>query len=97
MIAPNERVARLYEHLGYECVESTWQISAMMPILQFDDFAADATAVRAAVIGGGLSTKQGPDGDAYTCISLHPVPQWFTRIGEVVGQEIRAAAVTASG
>ena len=26
MIAPSERIERLYRHLGYEFVESTWQV-----------------------------------------------------------------------
>lgn len=60
----------------------------MREILQFDNFAADALAVRDAVITGGFSTEQGPDGDLYTGISRYPVPQWYERIAELIGKPI---------
>lgn len=60
----------------------------MIPVTTFDDFARDAAAVRQAVIAGGFETKRGPDGALYTGISQYPVPQWFERIGELVGRPI---------
>ena len=59
-----------------------------MPILQCDNFAADAAEVRKAVTSAGFETRQGPDGAPYTGISLHPVPQWFEQIGIRVGHPI---------
>lgn len=55
------------------------------PVLQFDDFASDARAVRDAVISGPFETVTGPDGAKYTGISRYEVPQWFSRIGELIG------------
>lgn len=60
----------------------------MREILQFDAFAADAQAVRDAVIAGGFSTEQGPDGAMYTGISRYPVPNWYARIAELIGKPI---------
>lgn len=57
-------------------------------ILQFNDFAPDALSVRDAVIAGGFSTEQGPDGALYTGISRYPVPQWYERITELIGKPI---------
>lgn len=60
----------------------------MREILQFDDFAPDALVLRDAVIAGGFSTEQGPDGALYTGISRYPVPQWYERIAELIGKPI---------
>lgn len=60
----------------------------MREILQFDDFSPDALAIRDAVIAGGFSTEQGPDGALYTGISRYPVPQWYLRIAELIGKPI---------
>jgi hypothetical protein len=57
-------------------------------LLQFDDFAPDAAAVRQAVIDGEFSTQTGPDGAQYTGISQYPVPQWYQRIAELRGRPI---------
>jgi hypothetical protein len=53
-------------------------------LLQFDNFAPDAGAVREAVIHGTFSTETGPDGAKYTGISTYPVPQWPERISELL-------------
>ena len=58
------------------------------PVKQFEDFTSDAAEVRAAVIAGGFSTQQGPDGAMYTGISQHAVPHWFTKISKLIGKEI---------
>lgn len=60
----------------------------MNHVSTFDDFAADALDVRNAVLAGGFGTQTGPDGHAYTGISLFPVPHWFDRIAELVGAPI---------
>lgn len=60
----------------------------MLPIQQFEDFARDALAVREAVIASEFTSEQGPDGGTYTGISQYPVPQWHTRIAELVGHAI---------
>jgi hypothetical protein len=60
----------------------------MIPIQVFEDFAADAAAVRQAVVAGGFATETGPDGAAYTGISQYAVPHWFERIAHVVGAPI---------
>lgn len=60
----------------------------MNDLLQFDDFAPDAEAVRNSVINGAFSTETGPDGGKYTGISQYPVPTWPDRIGELIGQKI---------
>lgn len=57
-------------------------------ILKFDNFAPDAEQVRKAVIQGGFSTETGPDGAEYTGISKFYVPQWFSRIAELLGKGI---------
>jgi hypothetical protein len=58
-------------------------------LLQFDDFAADAQAVRDAVVAGRFSTETGPDGAKYTGISMFPVPQWIERIADLLKRPIR--------
>lgn len=58
------------------------------PVLQFDDFAEDAGAMRAAVIAGGFTSEIGPDGAKYTGISKLQVPQWFDRISEFLKRRI---------
>lgn len=60
----------------------------MNDLLQFDDFASDAAAVRNAVISGGFSTEVGPDGAKYTGISQYPIPAWSDRIAERLGRAI---------
>src|SRR6266550_3208852 len=60
----------------------------MKELLQFDDFAADISSVRRAVIKSDFSTQQGPDGAPYTGISQYAVPQWFERIAELRGRAI---------
>jgi uncharacterized protein DUF6445 len=60
----------------------------MTPILHCDDFAPDLPAVRAAVIRGEFSTHTGPDGAEYTGINLHPVPQFYERISQLLGAKI---------
>jgi hypothetical protein len=60
----------------------------LAPIKQFDDFAPDALAVRSAVIAGGFTSEQGPDGAIYTGISQYQVPEWFDRISHFLGQTI---------
>lgn len=57
-------------------------------MLQFENFAQDIEQVRTAVVNGGFSTQQGPDGALYTGISLHPVPHWYERIAELIGAPI---------
>lgn len=57
-------------------------------LMQFDDFADDAEAVRAAVIEGGFATETGPDGLPYRGISKHAVPQWFDLIGKAIGRSV---------
>ena len=57
-------------------------------LLQFDDFASDAAAVREAVIAGEFKTEIGPDGGEYTGISKYPVPEWFDRVSFVVKKKI---------
>lgn len=52
----------------------------MSELLQFDDFAADAEAVREAVVRGQFSEETGPDGAKYTGISQYSVPHWFEAI-----------------
>jgi len=59
-----------------------------IPGLCVENFAPDALHVREAVIAGQFSTEQGPDGGTYTGISQYPVPQWYERIGEVLGRKI---------
>jgi hypothetical protein len=61
---------------------------AGIPAFVAENFAADALAVREAVIAGSFSTEQGPDGAMYTGISEYPVPHWHERIGEVLGKRI---------
>jgi hypothetical protein len=58
-------------------------------IQQKDEFAPDAASVRDAVIHGGFATQIGPDGAAYTGISMHPVPQWYELISALVGGPIQ--------
>jgi hypothetical protein len=58
----------------------------MITLLQCDDFAPDAPAVREAVIAGGFKTEAGPDGLPYTGISKFEVPHWFDLIGAVIGR-----------
>lgn len=59
-----------------------------IPAVVVENFAADALAVREAVIAGSFDTKQGPDGADYTGISDYPVEHWYERIGEVLGKPI---------
>jgi hypothetical protein len=61
---------------------------ARIPIQLFDNFAPDALQVREAVIAGGFHDEQGPDGALYTGISGYPVPHWYERIAELIGQPI---------
>jgi len=60
----------------------------MSDIIVCENFAWDASIVRESVISGGFSSRVGPDGATYTGISAFEVPQWFDRIGEVVGKKI---------
>lgn len=60
----------------------------MIPVLQFEDFAADATMVREAVIVGGFSTEPGPDGAVYTGISRYQTPHWHDRISQLLRHRI---------
>lgn len=60
----------------------------MITLEQFDDFAADALAIRNAVIAGGFESRTGPDGAKYTGISTHPVDHWFARIAQLIGTGI---------
>lgn len=57
-------------------------------LVQFDNFTDDALDVRNAVIAGGFTTEQGPDGAMYTGISQYQVPHWYSRIGELIGKTI---------
>lgn len=57
-------------------------------LLQIDDFAPDAQAVREAVIAGGFSTEIGPDGLPYTGISKFEVPHWFDLIAKATGHKV---------
>lgn len=59
-----------------------------MTLLQVDDFAPDAVAVREAVIAGEFKTEIGPDGGEYTGISQYPVPQWVDCIEYAVKRKI---------
>jgi Family of unknown function (DUF6445) len=60
-----------------------------IPLLYRDDFAADAARVRQAVLDGGFTTEQGPDGAAYSGISQYPAPaHWFESIAAVAGAPI---------
>lgn len=60
----------------------------MIELLQFDNFAHDVEHARHKVVMGGFTTEQGPDGALYTGISTYPVPQWFDRIAELIGEPI---------
>ena len=60
----------------------------MKELLQFENFANDAEFVRTGVVKGGFATKTGPDGADYTGISTYPVPQWYERIAELIGNPI---------
>lgn len=60
----------------------------MISLLQLEDFAPDAQAVRDAVIAGGFSTETGPDGLPYTGISQYEVPHWFDLISQNIGQKV---------
>lgn len=59
-----------------------------MTLLQFDDFAEDALAVRAAVLAGGFKDEVGPDGLTYTGISRYEVPHWCKALAEHMGHDI---------
>lgn len=60
----------------------------MRDVIQVQDFAPDAAFIRSAVIGGGFSTEQGPDGALYTGISKYPVDHWYELIAQNVGLKI---------
>ena len=60
----------------------------MVTLIQFDDFASDAAAVRESVISGEFSTETGPDGGEYTGISKFAVPEWHNRISFTVKKKI---------
>lgn len=57
-------------------------------LLQIDEFAPDAQAVRDAVIAKGFATEQGPDRLPYTGISRYNVPHWHALLMEVLGRDI---------
>lgn len=56
--------------------------------MQFDEFTSDAAEVRKAVVEGQFTTETGPDGAAYSGISMYPVPHWFNRIAELLQRQI---------
>lgn len=60
----------------------------MKEVIQVEDFAADAAAVRAAVVAGGFGTQRGPDGALYTGISMYPVSHWYDLIAQNIGLKI---------
>lgn len=60
----------------------------MLTLLQIDEFAPDAVAVRDAVIKGEFKTETGPDGYEYTGISKYEVPHWFDLISNAWGKKI---------
>jgi len=53
-----------------------------------ENFADDAREVREAVIAGGFSTEQGPDGAMYSGISQYAVPHWYDRISGFTRRKI---------
>lgn len=59
-----------------------------LTLLQFDDFAPDAFAVRQAVLAGGFTTEKGPDGFDYTGISRYEVPHWGEALAQAMGHKI---------
>ena len=60
----------------------------MKNLIQKDDFAQDADAVRSFVISQGFTSEQGPDGAVYTGISKHQATQWFELISRLRGRKI---------
>jgi hypothetical protein len=54
--------------------------TAINHLLQVENFAPDARAVRDAVVAGPFTTENGPDGGKYTGISQYPVPHWPSQI-----------------
>lgn len=57
-------------------------------LIQVDDFAPDAAAVREAVIASEFRTQNGPDGYQYTGISEYPVPQWHALLSQAMDREV---------
>lgn len=57
-------------------------------LLQVDDFAPDALAMRAAVIASPFSTRKGPDNHDYQGISGCAAPQWHALIEQALGRPI---------
>ena len=84
----DEVLGKIYERNGYDYVESTYHLKIDKEIKQFDDFAADAEAVREAVIVKDFTNQEGPDGGKYTGILQHAVPGWHDRIAELIKKPI---------
>lgn len=60
----------------------------IVELVQFDNFTDDALFVRDEVIAGGFKDETGPDGALYTGISQYQVPHWYSRIAELIGEQI---------